>query len=97
MFKKNFKRKNLSNEIYKNIGFSKNLSSSIVDDFFNIISSELIKNNSIKITSFGTFETIDKKERVGRNPKNKIESKITARRIIKFRPSSHFKKKINNK
>jgi len=96
MLKKNFTRKNLSDKIYQNIGFSKNFSSTLIDDFFDMISSELIKSKKIKITSFGTFEVINKKERIGRNPKNKIEAKITARRIVKFKPSLKLKNKLNN-
>ena len=49
MTDKNFTRKDLSNKIYKNLGFSKNLSSKIVDDFFDTIISEIIKLNKIKI------------------------------------------------
>ena len=95
MVKKNFTRKDLSNNIYKNLGFSKNFSSSMVDDFFEIMIQHLIKFNKIKISSFGTFEVINKKERMGRNPKTKVEAKISSRRIVKFKPSSIFKKKIN--
>ena len=71
MTKKNFTRKELSSKIYKNLGFSKNLSSKIVDNFFETLISELIKSNKIKISSFGTFSTLNKKERIGRNPKTK--------------------------
>ena len=95
MFKKNFTRKDLSNNIYKNIGFSKNFSSSIVDVFFETLILHLIKFNKIKISSFGTFEVINKRERIGRNPKTKKEAKITSRKVVKFRPSLIFKKKIN--
>ena len=49
----------------------------------------------IKIHSFGTFQVVNKKERVGRNPKTKIEAKITARKIVKFKPSQKIKEKIN--
>ena len=76
MIKKNFTRKDLFNKIYQNLGFSKNISSKIVDGFFETLISELIKSNNIKISSFGTFKVINKKERVGRNPKTKVETKI---------------------
>ena len=95
MLRKNFTRKNLSNNIYQNLGFSKNISSLIIDDFFESLISELIKFNKIKITSFGTFEVIDKKERIGRNPKTKVEAKITARKVVKFIPSNTIKEKLN--
>ena len=96
MIKKNFTRKDLSNSIYKRLGFSKNFSSVIVDDFFETLIQQLVKFRKIKISSFGTFEVINKKERIGRNPKTKEVAKITSRKVVKFRPSSIFKKKIND-
>ena len=95
MTDKNFTRKDLSNKIYKNLGFSKNLSSKIVDDFFDTIISEIIKLNKIKISSFGTFSVLNKKERMGRNPKTKVEARIFRRKVVKFKPSILIKKKIN--
>ena len=95
MLKKNYTRKNLSNNIYQNLGFSKNISTLIIDDFFESLVSGLMKSNKIKIKSFGTFEVIDKKQRVGRNPKTKVEAKIMARKVVKFKPSNTIKKKLN--
>ena len=95
MIKKNLTRRNLSNKIYKNLGYSKNFSSIIVDNFFEILISQLIKSNFVKISSFGTFQVINKKERIGRNPKTKIESIISSRKIVKFKPSLILKKKLN--
>ena len=96
MLKKNFTRKNLSSNVHQNLGFSKNVSSLIIDDFFESLIAELIKFNKIKISSFGSFEVVDKKERMGRNPKTKIEAKIVARKVVKFKPSMSFKNKLNN-
>tara|TARA_B110000438_G_C15538764_1_gene531794 strand:+ start:58 stop:354 length:297 start_codon:yes stop_codon:yes gene_type:complete len=95
MVNNNFTRKNLSNKIHKEVGFSKNLSLKIVDDFFESIISEIIRSNKIKISSFGTFSTLNKKERIGRNPKTGIEKKIFSRKVVKFKPSLSLKKKIN--
>ena len=97
MLKNNFTRKDLSNKVYQSLGFSKNFSSTIIDDIFEILVLELIKSNKIKISSFGTYEVINKKERIGRNPKTREEAKITSRKVVKFRPSLVFKKKINKK
>ena len=95
MLKKNFIRKNLSYKIYQELGFSKNISSKIIDDFFEILVLELIKSNKIKISSFGTYEVINKKERIGRNPKTKIEAKISSRKVVKFKPAIVIKEKLN--
>ena len=95
MVKKNFTRRVLSNKIYKNLGFAKNMSSMIVDDFFETLISEITKSNKIKISSFGTFSVLNKKERTGRNPKTKVEAKIHARKVVRFKPSTKLKKKLN--
>ena len=92
----NITRKKLYNRIHQNLGFSKNISSQIVDDFFELLIDDLIKKKEVKISSFGTFKVIDKKERIGRNPKTKVEAKICARKIVKFKPSLKTKEKINN-
>ena len=95
MVNNNFTRKDLSNKIHKNVGFSKNLSLKIVDDFFESIILDIIKSNKIKISSFGTFSVLNKKERMGRNPKTGAQAKIFSRKVVKFKPSLSFKKKIN--
>ena len=95
MVKKNFTRKNLSNKIYQTLGFSKNFSSTIVDSFFKTLTDELVRSSKVKISSFGTFKVVNKNERIGRNPKTKIETKITSRRVVKFKPSLAIKEKLN--
>jgi len=96
MVKKNFTRKALSNKIYQNLGFSKNYSSTIIDNFFETLIQELLKSNKIKISSFGTFKVINKKERIGRNPRTKVKTIIVPRKVVKFKLSSLVKEKLNN-
>ena len=96
MIKKNLTRKDITNKLHARLGLSKNFLSNILDNLFESIVSELIIKKKIKISSFGTFEIKNKKERIGRNPKNKVEFKISSRKIIKFKPSNIIKKKLNN-
>tara|TARA_B100000029_G_C17543478_1_gene947571 strand:+ start:1206 stop:1499 length:294 start_codon:yes stop_codon:yes gene_type:complete len=96
MLKKNLTKKNLSNKLHKNLGFSKNMSSTLIDDFFESFNAELIKEKIMKFSSFGTFQVRQKKERIGRNPKTKIETKITARKVVTFKPSTFIKNKVND-
>ena len=46
MQKRNFNKKDISNEIYKKLGFSKNFSSGFIDTFLESIISEVIKNDN---------------------------------------------------
>ena len=96
MRKRNFNRKDLINEIYKKMGFSKNFSSNFIDTFFENLFLEIKKNNKVKISSFGTFKILNKKERIGRNPKTKEEFNISSRNVITFKASKILLKYINN-
>ena len=60
--------------------------------FLNLISTLNLKK-SIKISSFGTFKVIKKKKELVEIPKLKIEAIISARKVIKFKPSALVKKK----
>ncbi len=95
MASKNINKKTLINKVYQNLGFSKNFTSKLIDNFFEILSLELINTKKVKVSSFGTLQVISKKEREGRNPKTKIKAKISARKVVKFTPSAALKKKIN--
>ena len=96
MVKKNFTRKDLSKSIFQNLGFSKRYSLILIDNFFETLIQELIKSNKIKISSFGTFKVINKKKRIGRNPKTREEAIIVPRKIVKFSPSLLVKQKLNS-
>jgi len=66
MLRKNINRKELSDKVYQNIGFSKVISENIVNDIFHIIISSFNENQKIKIKSFGTFS---KKKKNGHQKK----------------------------
>ena len=54
--KKNFTRKDLTDKVFQNMGFSKNVSQTIIDELFDYLVSELVISNKIKISSFGPKE-----------------------------------------
>ena len=91
----NLTKKDLVNNIYMQLGFSKKISENLIDDFFSLIIENII-NQKLKISKFGTFSIRYKKSRIGRNPKTKEEKKISARKVILFKPSKEFKEYINN-
>ena len=77
------------------IGFSKKMSESILEDILYDIVQNLKKYKVVKISNFGTFHIRFKKRRVGRNPKTKEEKIIKERNVVLFKPSKDFKKFIN--
>ena len=93
----NLTKKDLVNLIYMQIGFSKQISENLIDDFFQIIIENLTKEKTLKLSKFGTFSIRQKKSRIGRNPKTKKESIISQRNVVLFKPSKEFKDFINLK
>ena len=92
----NLTKKDLVNIIYMQIGFSKQITENLVEEFFFIIVSNLCKKKSVKISKFGTFLIRSKNPRIGRNPKTKEEKEISKRDVILFKPSKEFKESLNN-
>ena len=92
----NLTKKDLVNTIYMQIGFSKQITENLVEEFFSIIISKLRKKNTVKISNFGTFLIRSKNSRIGRNPKTKEEKEISKRDVVLFKPSKEFKELLNN-
>ena len=51
----NLTKKDLVNAIYMQVGFSKQITENLVEEFFSIIVSNLCKKKNVKISKFGTF------------------------------------------
>ena len=66
-----------------------------VDLFFDTIKEQLNSGKTVKLSGFGTFDVVQTKERVGRNPKTMEEFPIPSKRKVKFTVSSKVKKSIN--
>ena len=93
----NLTKKDLVNIIYMQIGFSKSISENLINEFFSLIISNLIEEEKLKISNFGTFLIRKKKSRIGRNPKTKEKKVISDRKVVLFKPSKEFKIFINSK
>ena len=93
----NLTKKDLVNELYKQLGLSKQISENLIEEFFSLISLNLKDQKKIKISKFGTFSLREKKQRIGRNPKTKEEKEISKRNVILFKASKEFKELINKK
>lgn len=92
---KTLTKKDIVNYLNQKIGLSKTESKLIVEGFFNEIKEALSSGEEVKISGFGNFELIDKKERPGRNPRTGEEVTISARRVVTFRSGRKLRKRIS--
>ena len=77
---KNFKKKDIIRNLNKNTGY---------------IIIKNIKIGNLTLKNLGTFKILDKKQRIGRNPKTKDPFIISARKTIKFTTSKKIQKRLN--
>ena len=86
----------LVNHLNEKLGLNKVESRELVEAFFNEIKKSLINNEEVKISGFGNFKILNKKERLGRNPKTGEPAIISARRVVTFKAGQKLRKKMSN-
>jgi integration host factor subunit alpha len=92
----NLTKKDLTNAIYMQIGFSKKISENLIEDFLSTIIENLKKEKKLKISKFGTFTIRSKKSRIGRNPLTREKKIISNRNVVLFKASQEFKDLVNS-
>jgi integration host factor subunit alpha len=92
---KTLTRADLSAVVYRDLGLSLSESTQLVDAVLEEMILALEKEDSLKLSSFGTFMVRRKKQRVGRNPKTGVEVPITPRAVISFNASNILKASVN--
>tara|TARA_B100001989_G_C24273511_1_gene332857 strand:+ start:222 stop:521 length:300 start_codon:yes stop_codon:yes gene_type:complete len=93
----NLTKKDLVNVVYMQVGFSKQISENLIEEFLSLIMLNLKEEKIVKLSKFGTFSIRSKKSRIGRNPKTKERKEISKRNVVLFNPSKEFRNYINIK
>ncbi len=93
----NLTKKDLVNVVYMQLGFSKQISENLIEDFLSTIVDNIKQQKKLKLSKFGTFSIRQKKSRIGRNPKTQESKIISSRDVVLFKPSKEFKNFVNSK
>jgi len=95
MSEKTITRAQLTEAVYQEVGLSRNESADLLESVLDMIAETLSQDETVKISSFGSFSVRQKGERIGRNPKTGEEVPILPRKVLVFRPSQVLKARIN--
>jgi integration host factor subunit alpha len=88
-------RVNLAEAVYQQVGLSRKESAALVEMVLDEMTKHLIAGESVRLSSFGSFNVRHKGQRVGRNPKTGVEVPIKERRVLVFKSSNLLKSRIN--
>lgn len=63
--------------------------------FIDVVSEEMKNGEKVQLVGFGTFEVVERAERMGRNPKTGVPMKIAASKAPKFKSGKALKDLVN--
>lgn len=84
----------LINAIAKEAEVSKKAAEVALNTFIASVTKALKKGDSVVLTGFGTFSTLKRKARIGRNPQTGAEIKIPAKTAPKFKPGKALRDSV---
>ena len=95
MSDKTLTRMDLSEAVFREVGLSRNESAQLVESMLNHMSDALVRGETVKISSFGTFSVRDKAARVGRNPKTGDSVELSGKYVPHFKPGKELRERVN--
>jgi integration host factor subunit beta len=91
-------KKRLIQQISQNRGLHPNDVRNVIQAFLDAMTDSLSTGDRLEFRDFGVFEVVERKQKIGRNPKNAaVPIVIPARKAVKFTPGKKMKKMIEIK
>ena len=88
----NMNKNELAAQMIDDSSITKSDALKVIDSFVEIVTGELKKKEGkLILVGFGTFKTITKKKKKGRNPRTGEEIVIPKKRVVKFVPGKKLK------
>ena len=94
MIKNNIKKKDFSKDLSFKKGFPISYSNRILENLLDVLKEKIIEG-SLNLKNIGTFRLLEKKERIGRNPKTLENFIITKRKSLSFKASKRIVNLLN--
>ena len=91
---KTITRADLAEAVFRKVGLSRTESAELVEMVIDEVCGAIVRGDSVKLSSFATFQVREKKERIGRNPKTGEEVPISPRRVMTFKASNVLKNRV---
>ena len=82
--------------VHQQFGFPQKKSTELVEQFIEIIKSNLASGDDVLVSGFGKFCVKEKKQRLGRNPATGNDMMLDPRRVVTFKCSGKLRREINS-
>ena len=85
----------LINVVAAKVDLTKVKTSEVIDAVVEAVKEALNAGDKVTLVGFGTFQTAQRAERKGRNPKTGAEILIPAKKTAKFKPGTSLQASVN--
>jgi DNA-binding protein HU-beta len=86
----------LARRLVKSTASTNNDALTFLNAFIDVVGRELKNNNKVTLAGFGTFRTVSKKQKKGRNPRTGAVIVIPQRKTVKFLPAKGLKERCGD-
>jgi integration host factor subunit beta len=88
-------KKKLIQRISQEKGVHPNDVRNIIQSFLDLMTESLSEDHRLEFRDFGVFEVVERKQKIGRNPKNaSVPIVIPARKAVKFTPGKKMRRLV---
>ena len=88
-------KEDIIKKVWTELNITNKRSREAVETVFDTLKNVLAKGEHVELHGFGKFGIREKNPRVGRNPRTGQEAKISARKVVTFKPSRIFRNNVN--
>lgn len=93
--KKTITKKKLIQMIALTEGCQFNMAKKVLQAFLDLATKSLAAGDRLELRDFGVFESVSRKSKIGRNPKNPIVPIVIPERlVVKFTPGKKMRKEV---
>ncbi len=78
-------------QIAKSLALKEHDALQIVDTIIESLKDVILRDGRLEIRDFGVFQIKERKGRIGRNPKNKVQYPIPPHRVVTFKSGKEIK------
>lgn len=92
-----FTRNELATKLSERLQLPVDRAKAIVDQTLDILEETLVEGRKIEFRGFGVLDAVDRKSKIGRNPKNPGAGQylIPARKMVRFRVGKQLFDRLN--
>ena len=90
-------KKKLANRIVEETHTTHMLVKTVIQQFLDEITSELVKGNRLEFRDFGVFETKTRAAREAKNPRTNETVSVPPKRLVRFRAGRLLNRKLNSR